>query len=195
MSRLWYFDVTQSHIVTSCWPIVLRRFLSGSREASHRGQVHYHSLIIDPYSRRFQWLAYEKSMLDDMTCCQCVCLCKLYTIHCSATLHDSYTNCSLYCMMHKRQQLQFISPCQGPVFPIAIQIRWRFRFTLTSILLRWLLQNLLHGTTACSRGMCKICYDLMASNGIAVRRCFLRNRKRSGPLAHLEKLSYFINVH
>ena len=33
-------------------------------------------------------------------------------------------------------------------FSIAIQIRWKFRFTLTSILIQWLLQNFVHGTTA-----------------------------------------------
>ena len=33
-------------------------------------------------------------------------------------------------------------------FSIAIQIRWKFRFTITSILIQWLLQNFAHGTTA-----------------------------------------------
>ena len=33
-------------------------------------------------------------------------------------------------------------------FSIAIQIRWKFRFTLTSILIQWSLQNFVHGTTA-----------------------------------------------
>ena len=33
-------------------------------------------------------------------------------------------------------------------FSIAIQIRWKFRFTLTSILIQWSLQNFAHGTTA-----------------------------------------------
>ena len=33
-------------------------------------------------------------------------------------------------------------------FSIAIQIRWQFRFTLTSILIQWSLQNCVHGTTA-----------------------------------------------
>ena len=31
---------------------------------------------------------------------------------------------------------------------IAIQIRWKFRFTPTSILIQWSLQNFVHGTTA-----------------------------------------------
>ena len=34
------------------------------------------------------------------------------------------------------------------VFSIAIQIRWKFRFTLISILIQWSLQNFVHGTTA-----------------------------------------------
>ena len=33
-------------------------------------------------------------------------------------------------------------------FSIAIQIRWKFRFTLTSTLIPWSLQNFVHGTTA-----------------------------------------------
>ena len=33
-------------------------------------------------------------------------------------------------------------------FSIAIQIRWKFRFTLISILMQWSLQNFVHGTTA-----------------------------------------------
>ena len=33
-------------------------------------------------------------------------------------------------------------------FSIAIQIRWKFRFTLSSIIIRWSLQNFVHGTTA-----------------------------------------------
>ena len=33
-------------------------------------------------------------------------------------------------------------------FSIAIQIRWKFRFTLTSIMIQWSLQNFVHGTTA-----------------------------------------------
>ena len=33
-------------------------------------------------------------------------------------------------------------------FSIAIQIRWKFRFTLISILIQWSLQHFVHGTTA-----------------------------------------------
>ena len=33
-------------------------------------------------------------------------------------------------------------------FSIAIQIRWKFRLTLNSILIQWSLQNCVHGTTA-----------------------------------------------
>ena len=48
-------------------------------------------------------------------------------------------------------------------FSIAIQTRWKFRFTLTSILIQWLLQNSVHDTTAvCCRGMCK---NLLWSDG------------------------------
>ena len=41
------------------------------------------------------------------------------------------------------------------VFSIAIQIWWKFRFTLISILMQWSLQNFIHGTTVCCRGMRK----------------------------------------
>ena len=34
------------------------------------------------------------------------------------------------------------------VFSIAIQIWWKFHFTLTSILIQWSLQNFVHGTTS-----------------------------------------------
>ena len=37
-------------------------------------------------------------------------------------------------------------------FSIAIQIRWKFRFTLISILIQWSLQNFVHGTTAVPSG-------------------------------------------
>ena len=57
---LWYCDVTQTPIVTSFWPIVMRTFSSRSLASSRRRQVDYHSLIIDNYSRRFHWLACKK---------------------------------------------------------------------------------------------------------------------------------------
>ena len=38
-------------------------------------------------------------------------------------------------------------PCFTNGFSIAIQIRWKFRFTLISILIQWSLQNVVHGTT------------------------------------------------
>ena len=41
-----------------------------------------------------------------------------------------------------------LGPVSLTVFSIAIQIRWIFRFTLTSILMQWSLQNVVHGTTA-----------------------------------------------
>ena len=69
-------------------------------------------------------------------------------------------------------------PCgmgQGPVsltffFFIAIQIRWKFRFTLISILIEWSLQNFVHGMTAMlSWHVQKNCRDLMASKGLTAR--------------------------
>ena len=38
---LWYCDVTQTPIMTSFWPIVMRTFPSGSRASSRRRQVDY----------------------------------------------------------------------------------------------------------------------------------------------------------
>ena len=59
------------------------------------------------------------------------------------------------------------------VFSIAIQIRWKFRFTKTSILIQWSLRNFVHGTTAVlSWHVQKICCDLMANNGVMARRSF-----------------------
>ena len=60
-------------------------------------------------------------------------------------------------------------------FSIAIQIRWKCRFTLISILIQWSLQNFVHGTKAVLVVACaKICCDLMASNRITARRNFRR---------------------
>ena len=39
-------------------------------------------------------------------------------------------------------------PISLTIFSIAIQIWWKFCITLTSILIRWSLQNFVHGTTA-----------------------------------------------
>ena len=54
----------------------------------------------------------------------------------------------LYRQLHPHHSPRF-EP--GPRFPkgfsIAIQIRWKLCFTLTSILIRWSLQNFAHGTT------------------------------------------------
>ena len=47
-------------------------------------------------------------------------------------------------------------------FSIAIRIRWKFRFTLTSILIQWSLQNLYMARQLCCRGMCK---NLLRSDG------------------------------
>ena len=58
-------------------------------------------------------------------------------------------------------------------FSIAIQIRWKFRFTLTSTPLQWSLQNFVH--ESCAVVACaKICCDLTASNGVMARRSFHR---------------------
>ena len=60
VSRLWYCDVTQTPIVTSFWPIIIRKFLTGSLASSRRRQVVYNSLIIESGPCRFRWLACKK---------------------------------------------------------------------------------------------------------------------------------------
>ena len=60
------------------------------------------------------------------------------------------------------------------VFSIAIQIRWKFRFTLTAILIQWSLQNLYMHDSCAVVACAKICCDLMASNGVMARRSFHR---------------------
>ena len=45
--------------------------------------------------------------------------------------------------------LHVLCMCFNNGFSIAIQIRWKFRFTLTSILIQWSLQNFVRGTTVC----------------------------------------------
>ena len=61
------------------------------------------------------------------------------SIHRTVSTHFASMNVSMRC-------------CSGPRFTngfsIAIQIRWKFRFTLISILIKWSLQNFVHGTTA-----------------------------------------------
>ena len=60
-------------------------------------------------------------------------------------------------------------------FSIAIQIRWKFCFTLTSILIAWWLSKFCTWHDSCAVVACaKICCDLMASNGITIRRSFHR---------------------
>ena len=60
-------------------------------------------------------------------------------------------------------------------FSIAIQIRWRFRFALTSILIQLSLQNCVHGTTAVlSWHVQKVVAILWTSNGIMARISFHR---------------------
>ena len=44
--------------------------------------------------------------------------------------------------------LSGLGPRFTNIFSIAIQIRWKFHFTLISILIQWSLQNFVHGTTA-----------------------------------------------
>ena len=61
---LWYCDITQTPIVTSFWPIVMRTFQSGSRASSCRRQVDYHSLIVKNYSQHFHWLACKKCLTN-----------------------------------------------------------------------------------------------------------------------------------
>ena len=60
-------------------------------------------------------------------------------------------------------------------FSIAIQIRWQFRFTLTSILIQWSLQKFCTWHDSCAVVTCaKYCCDLMASNRVMARRGFHR---------------------
>ena len=71
--------------------------------------------------------------------------------------------------------VRFVSPgpCFTNSFSTAIQIQWKFRFTFTSILIQWLLQNFVHGTNICAAMECvKICCDLMANNRFTARQNF-----------------------
>ena len=68
-----------------------------------------------------------------------------------------------------RWRLQSWEPRFTNGVSIAIQIRWKIRFTLTLILMQWSLQNFVHGTiVSCAKIWC----DMMASNGITARRIF-----------------------
>ena len=49
---------------------------------------------------------------------------------------------------HPQRKVVATGPHSTNGFSIAIQIRWKFRFTLISIQIQWLLQNFVHGTTA-----------------------------------------------
>ena len=53
---------------------------------------------------------------------------------------------------HSKQTVKNNEHGSGPrftnSFSIAIQIRWKCRFTLISILIQWSLRNFVHGTTA-----------------------------------------------
>ena len=56
-------------------------------------------------------------------------------------------------------------------FSIAIQIRWKFRFTFISILIHWSLQIFFTWHDSCAVVACaKICCDLIASSGITARK-------------------------
>ena len=58
---------------------------------------------------------------------------------------------------------------------IAIWIRWKFRFTLSSMLTQWSLPNLHMARQLCAVVACaKICCNLMASNGITPSQNFHR---------------------
>ena len=56
----------------------------------------------------------------------------------------------------------------GSVSRTFFSIAFQTRFTLTSILIRWSLQNFVHNIVACAKISC----DLMNTNGIAARRSF-----------------------
>ena len=61
----------------------------------------------------------------------------------SPTVNCSWWSCPLCCEASTRPGPRFTNG-----FSIAIQTRWKFRSTLTSILIQWSLQNFVHGTTA-----------------------------------------------
>ena len=74
---------------------------------------------------------------------------------CSAIIIDVFSAlyiCSILvsvyhrCVSHRKWSGP--GPRFNNVFSIAIQIRWKLCFTLTSILIQWSLQNFVHGTTA-----------------------------------------------
>ena len=85
-------------------------------------------------------------------------------------------------------------------FSIAIQIRSKFRFILTSILIQRSLQNFVHGS--CAVVACaKICCDLMASNEIMARTNFhqiwIAGKKRlwNGPrLSKIPQPYYLLQI-
>ena len=68
VGRFWYCDVAQTPIVTSFWPIVLRTFVSGSRESSRCRQppgspmryiyIHIYYIYIYIYIRRWHYIFY-----------------------------------------------------------------------------------------------------------------------------------------
>ena len=68
-------------------------------------------------------------------------------------------------------------PRSTNVFSIVIQIRWKIRFTLTSILKQWSLQTFVHGTTAVLSWHVQKNCDLVASNGITARRSWIVGKK------------------
>ena len=94
-------------------------------------------------------------------------ICQIWTWY---SLNNQYFDNSKKQVKLRNGIMLLSNPEDTNVFSIAIQIRWKFRFTLTSILTQWSLQNFVHGTTACA----KTCRDLMASNGIMARRNFNR---------------------
>ena len=94
--------------------------------------------------------------------------------------------------------------CHGPGarftngFSIAIQIRWEFRFALTSILMQWSLQIFVHGTTAVLSWHVQ---NLLQSNGQQQSygkakfpsnlNCGQKNVSETGPWGHSEDQIWF----
>ena len=103
---LWYCDVTQTAIVTSFGPIVMRTFPSGSRASSHRRQADYHSLIIENYSRRFRWL--ENDILQWVLSSSVVIIRCHYPL--SSCCHQTYS-CNLTNQLDSRTIKQKCKPC------------------------------------------------------------------------------------
>ena len=76
------------------------------------------------------------------------------------------------------------------VFFIAIQIRWKFRFTLISILTQWSLQNCVHGTTAMHRNYSKMFLRIwIAGKTSSMKRAPGHNTSSTPPCGGIQYVS------